>query len=328
MKKKELNGSSNFDFNVNVSDEDIEMQLTQEGLKNLNEWAEENDPTSEYLNLISKNKEDIDNKKLFFKNLEQTRVLTKEEEYELATRVAQGDQQAREELINSNLRLVIIVANKYKNLGLEFLDLVQEGCIGLMKAVDKFDVNKGFRFSTYAIWWIRQTIVRATFEQSRTIRIPVNVWEDYLRYKKAKGKLEQKYGRELSIAELSELTGKSINEILNFEKTFENLISIDMPIMTGEGEESDFCIKDFVENNTFESPEESILESEILEIVEQITSGLSPNQLKVFRERLFSENPKSLAEIAAELGVSKEWVRQLECSAMREARVEFLKKKK
>lgn len=265
--------------------------------------------------------------KTYLKEIRNIPLLTPEEERELNKRVKKGDEQARKAMIRSNLRLVINIAKKYMYLGIPLLDLVEEGNIGLMRAVDKYNYKKGYRFSTYAAWWIKQSITRSIIEQGKIIRIPVYMNELITKWKKTKERLSHKLNRQPSNEEIAQKLRLSKDKVeqINFWLST-TTSSLDAPI----GEEGEAQISDLVENKTAPSPDivmEKILDKErVVHLLEMMPK----KERKVLRLRfgLTNNKPHTLAEVAKKLDVSRERVRQIEEEALKKLRRYIVKQEK
>ncbi len=245
---------------------------------------------------------------------------TKEEEVELAKRVLEGDQDAKDELIQCNLKLVVSIAKHYVNRGMDFLDLIQEGNLGLMKAVDKFDYTRGFKFSTYATWWIRQAITRALADQARTIRIPVHMVETINKITRAQRKLVQKLNRDPTAEEISEELGGvwSAERIREIQQIALDPLSLEKPV----GEEDDSHIGDFVVDKDNESPYEYANRSMETERINEVLSQLTEREARVIRLRYGLEDGRThtLEEVGKEFNVTRERIRQIEAKALKKLR--------
>lgn len=256
--------------------------------------------------------------KLYLKDIGKVPLLTSEQEVELAKRILEGDEEAKAQLCEANLRLVISIAKRYSGKNMQFLDLIQEGNLGLLKAVEKFDYTKGFRFSTYATWWIRQSIVRALADQARTIRIPVHMVETINKIGRESKKMLQELGREPTTEELAERLGMPASRVSEIQKIALDPISLESPI----GEEEDSKIADFIEDDTSVSPVEhatrSMLRGQLLSVIDTLT----PREQKVIRLRygLDDGNPKTLEQVGQEFNVTRERIRQIEAKALRKLR--------
>ncbi len=257
--------------------------------------------------------------KLYLKDIGQAQLLTAEQEIELAKRILEGDEWAKKQLSERNLKLVVSIAKKYVNRSsMSFLDLIQEGNMGLLKAVEKFDYTKGFRFSTYATWWIRQSITRAIADQARTIRIPVHMVETIHRLSRTSKQLMQELGRDPSNAEIAEKMGLTEARVVEIQKIAQDPVSLESPV----GEEDESRISDFVEDESIQSPTDNasqdILKAQLLEVIETLT----PREQKVIRLRygLDDGHARTLEEVGKEFNVTRERIRQIEAKALRKLR--------
>jgi len=257
---------------------------------------------------------------MYLKEIGKYTLLNKKQEGDLAKRIIAGDLDAKQELINANLRLVVNIAKHYVGRGMAFLDLIQEGNLGLMKAVDKFDYTKDFKFSTYATWWIRQAITRAIADQARTIRIPVHMVETINKMTRVQRQLIQDLGREPTAEEISdamnnELTPKRIREI---QRIAMEPVSLETPI----GEEDDSHLGDFIEDKESESPVEHTTKELLREQLYQILDELNEREEIVIRLRygLDDNKPRTLEEVGKEFNVTRERIRQIEAKALKKLR--------
>lgn len=256
--------------------------------------------------------------RMYLKEIGQVKLLTMEEELELADRILAGDGLAKNILAEANLRLVVSIAKRYVGRGMLFLDLIQEGNIGLMKAVEKFDVSKGFKFSTYATWWIRQSITRAIADQARTIRVPVHMVETINKLNRIQRQMTLELNRDPAEEELAEKMGISVEKIRDIYKISQEPVSLETPI----GEEEDSHLGDFIKDENNMSPEEyttnEMLKDEIGEVLETLTE----REEKVIRLRFGLEDGKSrtLEEVGQMFGVTRERIRQIEAKALRKLR--------
>lgn len=256
-----------------------------------------------------------DSVKMYLKDIGRVPLLSASEELELAERMSNGDEEAKKQLINANLRLVVSIAKRYVGRGMQFLDLIQEGNLGLMKAVDKFDYTKGFKFSTYATWWIRQAITRSLADQARTIRIPVHMVETINKLTKVSRTLLQKLGREPTQAEIAEAMGIPESRVVEIQKIAQDPVSLETPI----GEEDDSHLGDFIEDKSAAS-QIDIAESKMLkEQVEEILGTLAPREAMVLilRYGLRDNRPRTLEEVGKVFNVTRERIRQIEAKALR-----------
>ena len=256
-----------------------------------------------------------DSVKMYLKEIGKIELLNADQEREIAQRMADGDEEAKEMLINSNLRLVVSIAKKYMNRGLSLLDLIQEGNIGLIKAVDKFDYTKGFKFSTYATWWIRQAITRAIADQARTIRIPVHMVETINKLTRVQRQLVQDLGREPTTEELAKEMGMEPSKIREIQKISQDPISIDKPV----GEEEDSHLVDFISNDELAAPEEEVARILLKEDLIKALNSLTERERKVIELRFGLKDgiPMTLEQVGKKLGVTRERIRQIEAKAIR-----------
>jgi len=263
--------------------------------------------------------DDIDDSvRVYLREIGKIRLLTTQEEVTLAKRIEHGEQEAQRKLIEANLRLVVSVAKKYTKRGLLFLDLIQEGNQGLIRAVEKFKYRKGYKFSTYAIWWIRQAITRAIADQARTIRIPVHMVETINKLRKASRKMMQKLGREPSVEELGIEVSLSPEKVKNIMKTAMDPISLETPI---NGEE-DSHLGDFVEDKSALPPAETAFNLILKEQINRVLSTLTERESRVIKYRFGLEDgwQRTLEEVGQKFGVTRERIRQIEAKALRKLR--------
>jgi len=254
--------------------------------------------------------------KMYLKDIGKVPLLSAEEERDLAKRVMEGDQYAKSVLCESNLRLVVSVAKRYVGkTSMSLLDLIQEGNMGLLRAVDKFDYTKGFKFSTYATWWIKQAITRAMADQSRTIRIPVHMVETINKYLKVVKLLMQRLGREPTIEEIAKEMDLSVAKVMEIQRTAQDPISLETPM----GEEDDGKMADIIVDETAKSPIESATQSLLREQLLAVIDTLTPREQEVIRQRygLLDGKQKTLEEVGREFSVTRERIRQIEAKALR-----------
>ena len=256
--------------------------------------------------------------KMYLQEISKYSVLSKEEEIELAEAIARGDQEAKQELINHNLRLVVAIAKKYMGRGLSLLDLIQEGNIGLIKAVDKYDVSKGFKFSTYATYWIKQSISRAVMDQTRNIRIPAHMIELISNIKKIENQFEQDNNRKPELIEIAEILNISIDKVKEAYACMKDTTSLNIVI----GEDEDNTIGSLIEDESTISIFSSIEENDRAAAIENVLDTLSEREKTVIKLRfgIGSDRAKTLDEIGKKLELSKERIRQIETTALRKLR--------
>ena len=254
--------------------------------------------------------------KMYLKEIGRVPLLKPEDEPEIAKRIEEGDEEARSILISSNLRLVVSIAKKYVGRGMLFLDLIQEGNMGLVKAVEKFDYTKGFKFSTYATWWIRQAITRAIADQARTIRIPVHMVETINKLTRVQRQLVQELGRDPSAEEISQrMEGISPEKVREIQKIALEPVSLETPI----GEEDDSHLGDFIEDKEALSPDQYASNQLLKDEINSVLSGLTEREEKVLRLRfgLYDGRTRTLEEVGREFNVTRERIRQIEAKALR-----------
>ena len=256
--------------------------------------------------------------KVYLKEIGSFPLLSLEEEVELAEKILQGDSFAKKKLAEANLRLVVSIAKRYVGRGMLFLDLIQEGNLGLIKAVEKFDHTKGFKFSTYATWWIRQAITRAIADQARTIRIPVHMVETINKVKKVQSQLLHKNGQEPSVEDLAEELDMPQEKVREILKVAQETISLESPI----GEEEDSHLGDFIPDSDAPIPEEAATHALLKEQLGEVLATLTPREAKVLSLRFGIEDgrPRTLEEVGKEFNVTRERIRQIEAKALRKLR--------
>ena len=256
--------------------------------------------------------------RMYLREIGKIELLSFEEELELAKRILEGDESAKQKLAESNLRLVVSIAKKYVGRGLLFLDLIQEGNMGLIKAVEKFDYTKGYKFSTYATWWIRQAITRAIADQARTIRIPVHMVETINRLIRTSRLLLQRLGREPSPEEIAQEMDLSVEKVMEIQKIAQDPVSLETPI----GEEDDSHLGDFIQDEDSPAPQDSASFTLMKEQLEEVMNTLTPREAKVLKLRFGLEDgrARTLEEVGKEFEVTRERIRQIEAKALRKLR--------
>ena len=256
--------------------------------------------------------------RMYLREIGRIPLLTSEEELDLAKRVLENDEEAKKKLAESNLRLVVSIAKKYVGRGMLFLDLIQEGNMGLIKAVDKFDYKKGFKFSTYATWWIRQAITRAIADQARTIRVPVHMVETINKLIRTSRHLLQQLGREPTPEEIANEMEISVEKVMEIQKIAQDPVSLETPI----GEEDDSHLGDFIPDDESPAPQDSAAYTLLKEQLEEVMTTLTPREAKVLKLRFGLEDGKArtLEEVGREFQVTRERIRQIEAKALRKLR--------
>lgn len=256
--------------------------------------------------------------RMYLKEIGKVPLLTAEEEIDLAKRMEMGDERAKQRLCEANLRLVVSIAKRYVGRGMLFLDLIQEGNLGLIKAVDKFDYRKGYKFSTYATWWIRQAITRSIADQARTIRIPVHMVETINKLIRVSRQLLQTYGREPTPEEISKEMGISVEKVREIQKIAQEPVSLETPI----GEEEDSHLGDFIPDDDVPAPAEAAAFSMLKEQLVEVLDTLTEREQKVLKLRFGLEDGRSrtLEEVGKEFDVTRERIRQIEAKALRKLR--------
>ncbi|MBQ0040653.1 MAG: RNA polymerase sigma factor RpoD [Clostridiales bacterium] len=274
-----------------------EIEVTESGVKNI--------PTDDPV-------------RMYFKEIGKVPLLTADEERDLAIRIEQGDEEAKKKLCEANLRLVVSIARRYLNRGLSFLDLIQEGNLGLIKAVEKFDYTKGYKFSTYATWWIRQAITRSIADQARTIRIPVHMVETINKLIRISRQLLQEYGREPTSEEIAKEMGITVEKVREIKKISQDPVSLETPI----GEEEDSHLGDFIPDEDIPSPVDAAAYSMLQKQLREVLDTLSDREKKVLilRFGLDDGRPRTLEEVGKEFNVTRERIRQIEAKALRKLR--------
>ena len=306
---------------LRVMDDDLSIDdslvLDPDGEDFLDDGGEEEDIDLDAIGLL----EGIgteDPVRMYLKEIGTVPLLTAEEELELAKRKAEGDQEAKERLIEANLRLVVSIAKRYTGRGMSFLDLVQEGNLGLIKGVEKFDYTKGYKLSTYATWWIRQSVTRALADQARTIRVPVHMVETINKMSKMQRKLTLELGYEPSVTELSKALDMSEEKVMEIMQIAREPASLETPI----GEEDDSNLGDFVADNNAVTPEGNVESVMLREHIDALLEDLKDRerQVIVLRFGLADGHPRTLEEVGKEFNVTRERIRQIEAKALRKLR--------
>lgn len=261
----------------------------------------------------------VDNSiKIYMREMGQFSMLSADEEVKLAHRIAEGDQSAKNELVEANLRLVVSLARHYQGCGLSYQDLIQEGNIGLIKAAEKFDVSKGFRFSTYASWWIKQALSRAIADQSRTIRIPVHMTENINKFKKTERELLSKLNREPKVKEIADAMGISEKQAKEIQSYIVEPTSLDIQV----GDDDDTTIGSFIEDTHFVNPESAYIKESNGDVVNAVLDTLSDREANILRLRfgIGGKKAMTLEEVGKEYGLTRERIRQIEAKALRKLR--------
>ncbi len=311
------------DIDYDISQGDIDSaspdELENEELREIEQDARSFDSTENMDKYFSQEGVAIDDPvRMYLKEIGKIPLLTPEREAYLAERISQGDKQAKDELIEANLRLVVSIAKRHVGKGMYFLDLIQEGNLGLIKAVEKFDHSKGYKFSTYATWWIRQAITRAIADQARTIRIPVHMVETIHKVSRTTRQLLQELGREPTTDEVAEALGMTADKVREIMKIAQDPVSLETPI----GEEEDSHLGDFVEDNDSPAPSDSASYSLLREQLCAILHTLTPREEQVIKLRFGLEDgrPRTLEEVGRKFEITRERIRQIEAKALRKLR--------
>ena len=288
------------------------VQVTAEIEKGYEKTAEESE------NSFTERGNAEDPVRMYLKEIGRIPLLSSEEEIELAKRMEEGDEEAKKKLSEANLRLTVSIAKRYSGRGMQFLDLIQDGNLGLIKAVEKFDYRKGYKFSTYATWWIRQSITRAIADQARTIRIPVHMVETMNRVNRTSRRLLQEYGREPTPEEIAEAMNLPVERVLEISKISQEPVSLETPI----GEEEDSHLGDFIQDEHIPVPADEAAHTLLREQLEKVMDTLSEREQKVLALRFGLEDgkPHTLEEVGREFQVTRERIRQIEAKALRKLR--------
>ena len=296
------------------SDEIEQSDVFPEGVEKEYEEKREDEPEI----LHSERGSAEDPVRMYLKEIGRIPLLSSEEEIELAKRMEMGDEEAKKKLSEANLRLTVSIAKRYSGRGMQFLDLIQEGNLGLIKAVEKFDYRKGYKFSTYATWWIRQSITRAIADQARTIRIPVHMVETMNRVNRTSRRLLQEYGREPTPEEIAVTMNLPVERILEVSKISQEPVSLETPI----GEEEDSHLGDFIQDEHVPVPSAEAAHTLLREQLEEVMDTLSDREQKVLALRFGLEDgkPHTLEEVGRDFQVTRERIRQIEAKALRKLR--------
>ena len=292
---------------------------TAEDLEELDNEAENEDIDESLESLATVDSVSLDDPvKLYLKEIGRVQLLSSEDEIELAKKIIEGDEKAKKRLAEANLRLVVSIAKRYVGRGMYFLDLIQEGNVGLIKAVEKFDYTKGFKFSTYATWWIRQAITRAIADQARTIRIPVHMVETINRLKKAQSQLLHENGREPTEEQIAEAMDLPIERVREIMRVAQETVSMETPI----GPEEDSRLMDFIRDEDALAPDEAALKTITNEDIDSVLKTLTPREEAVIRLRFGLEDGRchTLEQVGLRFQVTRERIRQIEAKALRKLR--------
>lgn len=326
-----LHALPNFEDDI-AALEQIMFQLEKRGIEIVDHevasiWEQNKDETGKAESAESKKKGELlegfdladiydDSIQMYLREIGKVPLLKGEEEIDLAKRIGKGDVAAKKKLTEANLRLVVSIAKKYMGRNLGLLDLIQEGNLGLFRAVDKFDWRKGYKFSTYATWWIRQAITRALADQSRTIRIPVHMVETLNKYAQAERQLVQDLGREPLPEEIAAEMGIDVEKVYHLKKISQETVSIDSPV--GEDSDEDSSLADFIEDEQHTTPNEVAGRQILKEYVHDILKDLDPREQKILKMRFGLEDgvTHTLEEVGEEFGVTRERIRQIEAKAL------------
>ena len=283
----------------------------------------EDDLTDEDLEITAENVDQFsdDSVRLYLREIGKIPLLSNEEEVDLAYRIVKGEKKAKDKMVEANMRVVVSIAKRYSGRGLDFLDLIQEGNTGLLRAVEKFDPDKGFKFSTYATWWIRQAITRAIADQARTIRIPVHMVETINKVLRATRKLTNELNREPTVEEIAKEMGMEPEKIDYVMKIKQDIASLDATVGR-DGDDEDSVLGDFIEDEGRVSPEDAAAAQMLKEQIAEILSSLSEREQKVVKLRfgIGGGRPHTLEEVGAEFSVTRERIRQIEAKALSKLR--------
>ena len=317
-KKKKNNSNNNNDEDEDESEDDSSLNNTDETDEPTNEELEEEEGESmtedERRRMMDLSEIANDSVRMYLSEIGRVPLLTGDEEKKLARRIKKGDMVAKQYLAEANLRLVVSIAKKYIGRGLGFLDLIQEGNIGLFRAVEKFDPDRGFKFSTYATWWIRQAITRAIADQARTIRIPVHMVETINKLTHTQRRLAQELGREPTVQELGDEMEMDVKKVRHIKKISQDILSLEAPV----GSEEDSKLGDFIEDDDSISPTESTSRQLLKENIQELLQYLTPREAKIIEMRFGLQDGigHTLEEVGRDFGVTRERIRQIEAKVL------------
>lgn len=294
--------------------DEVYKKIEENNIKIIDDYEKDKELYEQLIKEISMD----DPVKMYLKDIGKVPLLSPDDEIELAKLMMDGDEEAKRKLSEANLRLVVSIAKRYVGRGMQFLDLIQEGNLGLMKAVEKFDYQKGFKFSTYATWWIRQAITRAIADQARTIRIPVHMVETINKVVRVSRLLLQQLGREPTPEEISKEMGIPEARVREIQKIAQDPVSLETPI----GEEEDSHLGDFIEDEQAAAPTDVVATNMLKEHLLEVLDSLTPREEKVLRLRYGIDDgkPRTLEEVGKEFNVTRERIRQIEAKALRKLR--------